>query len=129
MLRISALALTFAALLSSFALAQYREENVRLSGDGKTIKGTIKGDESVHYIVKLDAGEKLSVSMTTSNRGSYFNVLPRDSDNALFIGSSDGMNFSGAVPDKGEYVVQVYLMRSAARRNETANYTLKIAGE
>jgi hypothetical protein len=127
--RISALALMLVVSVSSAAVADTREEKVDLSSKGTTVKGTIKGDDSVHYIVELDAGERLTVSMTTSNRSSYFNVLPLDSDNALFVGSSEGMNFSGAVPDEGEYVVQVYLMRNAARRNETANYTLKIAGE
>jgi hypothetical protein len=129
MLRISALALGFVSSVSSAAFADTREEKVDLSGKSTTVKGTIKGDDSVHYIVELNAGEKLTVSMTTSNRGSYFNVLPLDSDNALFVGSSEGLSFSGAVPDEGEYVVQVYLMRNAARRNEKANYTLKIAGE
>jgi hypothetical protein len=129
MLRIPALVLALVASVSSAAFADYREEKVGLSGDGATVKGSIKGDDSVHYIVNLDAGEKLTVSMTTSNRSSYFNVLPLDSDNALFVGSSEGLSFSGAVPDEGDYVVQVYLMRNAARRNETANYTLRIAGE
>lgn len=33
---------------------------------------------------------------------------------------------AGTLPVDGDYTVRVYLMRSAARRNETAEYTLTV---
>ncbi len=46
---------------------------------------------------------------------------------AIFVDQRRGPHrFSGALPADGDYVVQVYLMRSAARRNEVANYTITI---
>lgn len=44
----------------------------------------------------------------------------------MFIGSQQGNHFEGTLPADGEYTVQVYLMRNAARQNEKANYTLEI---
>ena len=44
----------------------------------------------------------------------------------MFIGSTSGNRFSGPLTMSGRHVVQVYLMRNAARRNEVANYTLTI---
>jgi hypothetical protein len=44
----------------------------------------------------------------------------------MFIGSSEGNRFSGPLTVSGRHVVQVYLMRNAARRNEVANYILTI---
>ena len=44
---------------------------------------------------------------------------------AMFVGDS-GANYSGMLPTDGDYVVRVYLMRPAARRGESSNYTLTI---
>ncbi len=43
-----------------------------------------------------------------------------------FVGSTSGNEWSAPLDADGEYTVRVYLMRSAARRNETANYTLTV---
>ncbi len=42
----------------------------------------------------------------------------------MFIGSTTGTTATVVLPDDGVYVVRVYLMRNASRRNETSNYTL-----
>ena len=50
--------------------------------------------------------------------------MARASDDVgIFIGSTDGNEWSGQLAADGEYAIRVYLMRSAARHNETANYT------
>ena len=97
-----------------------------------TVKGSVKGYASVDYTLVAKAGQTLSVKMTTSNAASYFNVMPPGSaGEAIFIGSSEGNNYSGVLPASGKYTVRVYLMRSAARRNETASYSVsfKITGK
>lgn len=92
-----------------------------------TIKATLKGDQTVDYKLRAKAGQTMQVSMKTSNASSYFNVLPPGSKGeAIFIGSRDGNDWTGALPKDGEYTVRVYLMRNAARRNEVANYTLTV---
>jgi hypothetical protein len=97
-----------------------------------TVKGTVKGYDSVDYTLTAKAGQTMSVKMTTTNASSYFNVLPPGSTGeAIFIGSSEGNNYSGVLPASGKYTVRVYLMRNAARRNETASYSVsfKITGK
>jgi hypothetical protein len=69
----------------------------------------------------------MSVTLKTSNGANYFNVLPPgSSDVAVFVGSTSGNDWSGQLAADGEYTIRVYLMRSAARRNETASYMLTV---
>jgi hypothetical protein len=92
-----------------------------------TVKGSLKGDKTIDYKLRAKAGQTMSVTLKTTNGANYFNVLPPGSnDVAIFIGSTSGNEFTGALPADGEYKIRVYLMRSAARRNETADYTLTV---
>lgn len=91
------------------------------------IRATIKGRDYVDYRVSGGAGQLFTVSLKASNRQNYFNVLPPGRDAAMFIGSSSGQVFSRALPADGEYTVRVYLMRAAARRNETSRYALSVS--
>ena len=40
--------------------------------------------------------------------------------------STSGNEFEGTLPKSGDYKIRVYMMRNAARRDETANYRLKM---
>jgi hypothetical protein len=92
-----------------------------------TVKGSLKGDETIDYTLRAKAGQTMHVTLKTSNAGNYFNVLPPGSnDVAIFVGSTSGNEWSEPLPADGEYKIRVYLMRSAARRNETADYTLTV---
>jgi hypothetical protein len=92
-----------------------------------TVKGTIQGDQIIDYKLRARAGQTMSVKLVTRNGANYFNVLPPGSDDvAIFVGSTSGNEWSSALPSDGEYTVRVYLMRSAARRNESAAYTLTV---
>ncbi len=92
-----------------------------------TVKGTLKGDRTIDYKLRAKAGQTMTVKLATSNAADYFNVLPPgSSDEAIFVGSIGGNAWAGALPADGEYRIRMYLMRSAARRHETANYTLAI---
>lgn len=92
------------------------------------IKGSIKGYHYVDYQLRLGAGQTLKASMQGSNLANYFNILPPDSgDVAMYIGQVGANRFEGLLPVEGLYTLRVYLMRSAARRNETSHYTLDVA--
>lgn len=93
----------------------------------KAYKDSIRGYATVNYTIAARAGQTMTVTLTTSNGSSYFNVTAPGADAAMFIGSTTGNRFSGKIPSTGVYTVQVYLMRNAARRGETANYSLNIA--
>jgi len=91
------------------------------------LRGSIKGNAGVDYKIDARAGQTLSVTMKPSNASSYFNINPPGSKEvAMFIGSTSGQSATMVLPDDGVYVVSVYLMRNAARRNETSNYTLTV---
>jgi hypothetical protein len=106
-----------------------REQQVQFKkGTSATsIKGKIKGDQTVDYLLTAKAGQTMVAKLTTSNRSAYFNVLPQGAGEAIFIGSSAGDKFEGALPADGTYAIRVYLMRNASRRNETANYRLDVS--
>jgi hypothetical protein len=92
-----------------------------------TVKGSLKGSKTIDYKLRAKAGQTMSVTMKTSNTANYFNVLPPGSnDVAVFVGSIGGDAWTGALAADGEYTIRVYLMRSAARRNEKADYTLTV---
>jgi len=91
------------------------------------IKGQVKGDADVDYLVRAGAGQTISVSLKPSNRSNYFNVLPPGSkDVAMHVGQT-GEDYTGVLPTDGDYTIRVYLVRAAARRNETSTYTLTVS--
>lgn len=110
------------------AQAQERRETIRFAPgrSGATLRGKIRGDESVSYRIKASAGQRLVVDLRTSNPSNYFNVSREGASEALFIGSSEGNRLDMALPSGGAYIIDVYLMRNAARRNESAAYTLSV---
>ena len=97
---------------------------------GATVTGRVTGDESVNYVIRAEEGQSMEVILTPDNASTYFNVFAPGKtpgqDEAMFIGSVSGTEYSGILPADGDYVIQVFLMRNAARRNEVVNYTLDI---
>ncbi len=87
--------------------------------------GSVRGYDGRDFAIRAGAGQTLSVRLRSRGTTAYFNVLPPGSqDVAMFIGSTSGGRFAGVAPIAGDYVVRVYLMRSAARRNESSAFTL-----
>ena len=112
---------------TAWGAPEIRQERISLdSVSSVVVKGTIKGRQTVDYKVIARAGETLTVAFRPGNLSAYFNVLPPGSEEAIFIGSSAGNDFSGRLPIDGEYTIRVYLMRNAARRNEKAKYSLAV---
>ncbi len=110
------------------AVAQERNARVEFSRgqSSTTIRGSIRGYDGINYRVNVRGGQRLAVTMDSSNGSNYFNILGPDGGEALFNGSISGNFADVIVPASGDYVVQVYLMRNAARRNEQARFTLRI---
>jgi len=122
------LALTQSVAGVVFADAGIRQEKVQFAkgASSAVIKGQLKGDAMVDYLVRAAAGQTLSVKLQKTNAQNYFNVMPPGSTgSAMFVGDS-GENYSGVLPTDGDYIVRVYLMRPAARRGESSNYTLTV---
>jgi hypothetical protein len=94
--------------------------------DSTLLQGQLKGDQTIDSILRAGAGQTLTVELKGSNLQNSFNVIAAGADNALFIGSSSGNRFRGLLPSDGVFKVRVYLMRAAARRDETSRYSLRL---
>lgn len=96
-----------------------------------TAKSTVKGNASHEYTVGAKAGQLMTVTLEAANKSTYFNVWAPGKkpgqDEALFAGAISGDVFSDKLAETGDYMVQVYLYRNAARRGETADFTLTVA--
>jgi hypothetical protein len=124
------LILVLARSVAGIAVADagIRQETVQFAKGASSadIKGQLKGDATIDYVVRAAAGQTLSVKLQKTNAQNYFNVMPPASQgSAMFVGDS-GENYSGVLPADGDYIVRVYLMRPAARRGENSNYTLTV---
>jgi hypothetical protein len=125
--------LVTAAWIAFLALNVHAAEGIRKvpihfkeGASQASIQGHIKGGETVDYVLRAQAGQTMTVNLKTSNPMAYFNVLPPGSDEAIFIGQVGGPHFEGKLPKNGDYRIRVYLVRAAARRNESAKYTLTV---
>ena len=106
-----------------------RTERVQFAkgASSATVQGTIKGYQTVDYLLHAAKGQSMNVSLATKNTATYFNILaPGETEVAFFNGSVNGNQFEGALPATGDYRIRVYMMRGAARRNEVANYRLEM---
>jgi hypothetical protein len=122
-------ALVAFATSTAFARDDIRTERVHFKpgASSATVKGKIKGYETVDYVLEASKGQQLNVSMSTDNLSSYFNILsPGENEVAMFIGSTSGNQYEGTLPKSGPYKIRVYMMRNAARRDEVANYRLEM---
>lgn len=126
----AAMAVTAAALpFASTAEAQTaKPERVQFAKgkSAKTIKGTLKGAQSRLFVVNVRAGQTMTVKLTASNASTYFNVTAPGAQQAMFIGSTSGNTMKEVIPSSGDYTIDLFIMRNAARRGETTNFTITI---
>lgn len=117
-------AVTAFLLVSSTAAAQDARQVDVEAGQVRYIDGAIAGDEIDDYLLHAERAQILSVDLRTSSSSAYFNIVPEGSQQAIFIGSTSGKVADVTAPAAGTYLVRVYLVRSAARRGEAADYSL-----
>lgn len=131
-------ALAFMPLPPAIAQQEIRTEEVRFpaGASGTTIKGSIKGRQSVSYVLGAKAGQTMTVALDSASTSIYFNVYAPGKgpgDEALAVSEITGpmvpeMNrFEGVLPADGKYIISVYLYRNAARDGQKADYSLSIA--
>jgi hypothetical protein len=125
------LALAFLACVPPALAAQDQIRTVRVTFDrgasSKVIEGSIKGRETIDYLVNAKQGQTMNVSLATKHGATYFNIIaPHETDVSYFNSSTSGNQFEGAVPASGDQKIRVYMMRSAGRRSEKANYRLEM---
>ena len=127
--RASSVALVLSVSGSASAQEEIRSEQVEFErgANSAVVEASIQGYEIVDYVLGASAGQYMNISMATDNTASYFNILaPGETEVAMYVGSVNGNQYEGTLPADGDYRVRVYLMRSAARRNEVANFRLEM---
>ncbi len=123
-------ALALAAVMSNApAAAAPKPQDIRFApgSSGAEMKGTVKGEASRSYRLVAGAGQTLHVELKASNGAHNFNIVSPGSREALFMGATAGPQASVVLPTEGAYLIETYLMRSAARRNEASNFTLTVS--
>jgi hypothetical protein len=126
--------IVLSVLLGFFAFFNIHAQNIETrqveykeGSSGTTIESSIVGDQIIDFIVNAKEGQVMKVSMSTDNPANYFNIMePNEDYVAIFNGSINENMYKGELEKSGNYKVRVYLMRSAARRNERANFRLEM---
>jgi hypothetical protein len=127
---IVATTVAFVSSLAAFEVsAGERNEWVqfRRGASSAVVNGSIRGYVGVNYHLNAAQNQVMKVNFRPSNGACYFNVFAPGSAEAIHIGSSAGNSFGGTLSVNGDYRIQVYLMRSAARRNEVCRYSLSVS--
>lgn len=122
-----AVIVVFMTFLSADAVAQSKTR-VRFArgSHGATVKGTVRGFAYRDFIVGASAGQTIDLRMTATGLPSVFSVFLPNGENLESAAETD--KFSGELPDSGDYVIRVGMMRSAARRpGSVSNFTLRIS--
>ena len=108
--------------------------DLRLSGGGDetTISETVTGRDLALYRFTASAGRTVHVTMTSDNPAAYFNVYAPGSapgDEALAVGefTNPPNDWTRTLTRSGDYTISVYLYRAAARRGESATFTLTVS--
>jgi uncharacterized protein YgiM (DUF1202 family) len=98
---------------------------------GTSINQSLTGYQSVEYLLGARAGQRMVVALTPSNPSTYFNIFapgdrPAESA-AMYVAATNGLRYDGVLPSDGDYRIQVFINRNAARRNESTKYTLNVS--
>jgi len=89
-------------------------------------KGTVEGHASQSYVVAGRKGQKLAVDLRSTSSSLYFNLRLAGSPEALYASDrgETGNTSEVTLPVDGDYQIDVYLYRSAARRGAKAPFTI-----
>lgn len=124
--KISVLVAAAIVMQSGTAMAQRTERQVTFRPGATSIelRGVIRGDADITYRLQTVAGQVMQVLFTPANRSCYFNAFDPGRTEAVHIGASAGNEFARSPTVAGDYRIQIFLMRNAARRNETCRYRI-----
>lgn len=94
---------------------------------GTHLSGTVTGHEYHDYRLGAGEGQEMFVELTGGS-SAYFNILPPGSDNvAIYNSSMNGNATTVTLPEKGTYVIRVYLMGNAEDSGQTVGYELDLS--
>lgn len=109
-------------LLTAGALAQAHYKRVRFPRGRTTaiLKGTLPGaDDAVNYALTARAGQTMTVHVTSPKGNARVSVYREGQEHAL-EGANTVKDWSGELPENGDYVLAVVSMQGRAA------YTLEV---
>jgi hypothetical protein len=113
-------------LFSANTAEAQTSERVRFAGGATaaTVRGRLKGNESRYrdYIVRARAGQQMSLEFLGDTKAEVVVFKPNE-DNLSFAVTE----WTGELPENGDYKVRVILNRAFARRGVRTSYVLKIS--
>jgi hypothetical protein len=115
----------FSSLVS--AAAQSNPQRIRFARghSSTTISGSIAGFDTKDYVIGARAGQEMTVRLKSSNPGAFFVIY---SINGRATDMNETTEWSQRLSESGDYLIRVFMMRSAARRKgAVASYTLSIS--
>lgn len=112
--------------VATMAVAETKQITFAKGKSSAVVKGTIKGDESVDYVLRAGAGQTLNVDFKASKGAAFFNVIAAGGNDTLFNGMSDGNHYSGTLPSNGEYIIRAYLKGGAKDSDKPVTFTIKV---
>jgi len=111
--------------LSIFAQGPPQRVKFQSGHSSATLKGRIVGYDTKDYVVGAKAGQVLDLHLSSSNQSTYFVIY---SINGKVTDMNETTVWSENLSESGDYVIRVFMMRSAARRKgAAANFTLSIS--
>jgi hypothetical protein len=125
--------LALMALAPAAGAADVRTVQVHFAqgASGATLSGHVAGREAVHYLLGVRAGQMLRVVLHGGSEAVAFNVFEPGHvpgrDGALYIGETGGPQMEVRTAHDGEYLIQVFQNRAAARRGGRANFRLEVS--
>ena len=114
-------------VLSLSIFAQGAPQRVRFQSghSSATLKGRIVGFDTKDYVVAAKAGQAMAVRLSSSNPSTYFVIY---SINGRATDLNETREWSEDLSESGDYLIRVFMMRSAARRKgAAASFTLSIS--
>ena len=118
------------AVFMPAACPQEFDAGIRVSFDElhtqRSFEDSLGGFEEVVYIVPLRQGQALRVSLSSSNISNCFDIYAPEETKPVFVGGDSGNTYRLLARTTGEYRVKVYLLRLAARDDQSARYTLEL---
>jgi len=123
------LVLSVVIILSSLfsVAAQSNPQRIRFARghSSTTISSRIAGFDTKDYLVGASAGQEMTLRLKSSNPGAYFVIY---SINGRATDMNETTEWSERLSESGDYLIRVFMMRSAARRKgAVASYTLSVA--
>ena len=111
--------------LSIFAQSAPERVKFQSRHSSATLKGRIVGFDAKDYVVGAKAGQTMALRLASSHTSTYFVIY---SINGRATDMNETREWSETLSESGDYLIRVFMMRSAARRKgAAANFALSIS--